>query len=247
MAKELPYFKFFVSEWSDGDITLENYNVQGLFINLCSYYWSKSCDITLSKAKKKFKNIDDLFQCLLDSGIIKVDSDDFISISFLDEQRDERDAKILINRENGLKGGRPKKQPKTELKPTGLISLTETKAKHKAIREEKIREDKDKIRKDNNKEIFSKIVNDYVFCESPTSSKIEWDKMSDTEKETAINHAPEYRKEMERLGKTQYQPEFNKYLYEKKYNIPIKDLTARYKKPSTDINLQMEKGEFSYD
>ena len=33
MAKDLPYFKFFCSEWNDGDITLEDFNLQGLFIN----------------------------------------------------------------------------------------------------------------------------------------------------------------------------------------------------------------------
>ena len=54
MAKDLPYFKFFVSEWNDGDITLEDFETQGLFINLCAYYWSNECEITLTKAIKKF-------------------------------------------------------------------------------------------------------------------------------------------------------------------------------------------------
>ena len=58
MAKELPYFKFFVSEWNDGDITLEDLETQGLFINLCSYYWSNGCKITLSKSIKKFRFAD---------------------------------------------------------------------------------------------------------------------------------------------------------------------------------------------
>lgn len=39
MAKDLPYFKFIVNEWITGDITLEDLNVQGLFINLCAWYW----------------------------------------------------------------------------------------------------------------------------------------------------------------------------------------------------------------
>ena len=49
MAKDLPYFKFFCSEWNDGDITLESYKIQGLFINVCSYYWSNECDLSLIK------------------------------------------------------------------------------------------------------------------------------------------------------------------------------------------------------
>ena len=55
MAKDLPYFKFFVSEWNDGDITLEDFQTQGLFVNLCAYYWSNECEITLTKAIKKFR------------------------------------------------------------------------------------------------------------------------------------------------------------------------------------------------
>ena len=47
MAKSLPYFKFFCSEWSDGDITLEDYQTQGLFINICAYYWSNECIVEL--------------------------------------------------------------------------------------------------------------------------------------------------------------------------------------------------------
>ena len=58
MAKDLPYFKFFCSEWNDGDITLEDYEIQGLFINICSYYWSSGCEVSLQKVKKRFRNED---------------------------------------------------------------------------------------------------------------------------------------------------------------------------------------------
>jgi hypothetical protein len=146
MAKELPYFKFFVSEWSDGDITLEDYNVQGIFISLCSYYWSKECKITLTKAQKKFKDIDvKIFDILKESKIIKI-IDGNIIINFLDEQRSDRNIKTLTNRVNGAKGGRPKNPIKNELKPknnpVGYDSDSETKAKQKAIREEKRRKEK---------------------------------------------------------------------------------------------------------
>ena len=68
MAKDLPYFKFFCSEWNDGDITLEDYETQGLFINICSYYWSNECDITFTKLKKKFKGYENLIDELLKAG-----------------------------------------------------------------------------------------------------------------------------------------------------------------------------------
>tara|TARA_R110000796_G_scaffold50954_3_gene120338 strand:+ start:1297 stop:2076 length:780 start_codon:yes stop_codon:yes gene_type:complete len=99
MAKDLPYFKFFCSEWNDGDITLENYELQGLFINICSYYWSNECELTLQKLEKKFKNVEKI-QELIKSDLIKV-YDDLISINFLDEQRDERLEQSKIKSKGG--------------------------------------------------------------------------------------------------------------------------------------------------
>jgi len=164
MAKELPYFKFFVSEWTDGDITLEDMEAQGLFINICAYYWSNECNLKFSKAKKKFRNVNsECFKMLLESEVIKVDNEDKLTINFLDEQRDERAKNALKNKANGAKGGRPKNPVKTQEKPSGLILETQTKANQKAIREEEKREDKKKeeeIRKEeslNNKNSDSSI------------------------------------------------------------------------------------------
>lgn len=160
MAKDLPYFKFYCSEWSDGDISLEDMNIQGLFINVCAYYWSNEGVLTLSKCMKKFKLVPESdFKVLIKSNIIKVDNNDNIIINFLNEQLQERDRQSIINKINGSKGGRPpQNKPKnnqieTENKPNGFISLTETitetEPKQKAIREEKKR--KEEIRKEENK------------------------------------------------------------------------------------------------
>jgi len=163
MAKDLPYFKFFCSEWSDGDITLESFESQGLFINICAYYWSNECVISLDKTKKKFKQCNQIcFDNLIDSGIIKI-IDGNISINFLNEQQGERSSKSLKNSENGKKGGRPKKPIESEPKPNALISLSEPKANTKAIREEKRREEEK--REDN-------IINNVAFfSECKTSSQ----------------------------------------------------------------------------
>ena len=56
MAKELPYFRFTASEWLNDDISLESYELKGLFADVCSYYWTQDCDCTLDKLKKKFSN-----------------------------------------------------------------------------------------------------------------------------------------------------------------------------------------------
>ena len=39
MAKELPYFKFYPGIYITGDVTLCSLEAQGLFINICSFYW----------------------------------------------------------------------------------------------------------------------------------------------------------------------------------------------------------------
>ena len=99
MAKDLPYFKFFCSEWNDGDITLEDFELQGLFINICSYYWSNECELELKKIQKKFKDIESITK-LINSDLIKV-YDGVISINFLDEQRDERLERSKIRSKGG--------------------------------------------------------------------------------------------------------------------------------------------------
>ncbi|RZJ47685.1 MAG: hypothetical protein EOO44_22130, partial [Flavobacterium sp.] len=144
MSKELPYFKFFVNEWITGDITLEDYEVQGLFINICSYYWSKDCKITLTNVKKKFKSAAPAsFEALISAKIMKVDKNDFMTISFLNEQKSSRVKLGLKNSENGKKGGAPKgnaNASKTEKQPNASINSTEKQAKTSNI--EKRREEK---------------------------------------------------------------------------------------------------------
>ena len=55
--KELPYFKFYCNEWITGNITFLDYETQGLFINLCAFYWSKNGSLKLNHAKLKFNRI----------------------------------------------------------------------------------------------------------------------------------------------------------------------------------------------
>jgi hypothetical protein len=144
MAKELPYFKFEPAEYITKDVSFCSYAAQGLFINLCSHYWQRNCEMTLEQAKRRFKD-DNLIKELLDEKIISHINGKLI-IRFLIEQRDEAINKSRVNKENGSKGGRPKKpknnpknNPKeTQKKPNGFNSLTET----KGIREDKIKEDK---------------------------------------------------------------------------------------------------------
>lgn len=130
MAKELPYFKFYISEWTNGDITLEDYELQGLFISICAYYWSKDGDLSTQVLLKRFRGYDNQIKQLTDSKIIKI-KDGNISISFLNEQLQSKQLQKYTNKANGAKGGRPKKD-KTEDKPNGLLTETEGVTESKA-------------------------------------------------------------------------------------------------------------------
>lgn len=137
MAKDLPYFKFFCSEWSDGDITLEDFETQGLFINICAYYWSNECVVEYSKLVKKFRGYDLLITNLINSNIIKV-KDIFITISFLDKQLEDREKLSKQNSKN-IKDYWDKKRGLNESNTTVSNSLNENNTIK--IREDKIREE----------------------------------------------------------------------------------------------------------
>ena len=119
MAKQLPYFKFFVSEWSDGDITIEDYNIQGLFINICSYYWSKECELSSKILYKRFKRSKDEIDYLIEEGHLK-QVDDFIVINFLDEQKRDRTA-VRQSKVNGGKATQKKRREKAEAQSEQML------------------------------------------------------------------------------------------------------------------------------
>lgn len=136
MAKELPYFKFDVAEWISGSITLESFEVQGLFLNICAHYWFKSGQLPLTEIKRRLSKAKPAaFDTLIKGGYLKI-IDGGVHISFLNEQLCYFDYLSKVNSVNGAKGGRPK----TEIKPPALISVNETKA-NKSNLEERREED----------------------------------------------------------------------------------------------------------
>jgi hypothetical protein len=148
MAKDIPYFKFYINEWINGDITLEEMEIQGVFINVCAYYWSKDCDLSVSNLKKRFRGYENQIDYLINSSIIKVYNEN-IKIDFLNDQLNSKEIQKIINRENGSKGGRPKKI--TESKPNGFILKTESITESKAKANQKVTNIKE--RKEDNKDI----------------------------------------------------------------------------------------------
>jgi hypothetical protein len=144
MAKELPYFKFEPAEYLTKDISFCTLGAQGLFINICAYYWQRNCKLTKDQLLKRLNHLTE-FDELIDEGVIDLNENgQTIVIKFLDNQLVDVEKTSKQNSANGAKGGRPKKPSESENKPTALISLSET----KGIREDKIKEDK--IKEENN-------------------------------------------------------------------------------------------------
>lgn len=107
MAKELPYFRFTSQEWQNGNISLESYELKGLFIDICAYYWVQNCSITLAMLDKRFRNAKELLKQLIELEIIKVDKDNQnIEILFLNEQFDMLYEARKRRQEAGSKGGK---------------------------------------------------------------------------------------------------------------------------------------------
>jgi hypothetical protein len=132
MAKELPYFKFEPAEYLTKDISFCSIGSQGLFINICSYYWQRECSLTVEQVKRRFNYPNEL-QELIDEGIIDIENS-VIKIKFLDLQYEDATKLSNKNSLNGSKGGRPKKNPtETQNKP----KLNPTESQTKGIREDK--------------------------------------------------------------------------------------------------------------
>lgn len=123
MTKELPYFKFFPGKWLTGDITLQEQNLQGIFINVCAIYWSKKCNLNMDRLKQRYGVAIDT---LLSLGLVKSEGSKVL-INFLDEQWIELNGSHVKNVENGKIGA--EKRWNKNSPPI-------------AFREEKIRKDK---------------------------------------------------------------------------------------------------------
>ena len=104
MSKELPFFKFHSAEWLTGDISLENYRMQGIFIALCAEYWQRSCKLTQKCMKKRLKLDQKSTETLLELGLMSIENNQ-ISIDFLDEQFAELSENHRKRVESGRKGG----------------------------------------------------------------------------------------------------------------------------------------------
>ncbi|CAB4153958.1 hypothetical protein UFOVP627_57 [uncultured Caudovirales phage] len=137
MAKNFPYFKFIATEWLTGDIVYEDFECQGLFINICALYWQRDGKLSIEDINRRYKN-ESIIQSL--SGRFFSVNNGFISISFLDEQLIDANHISKVNSENGKKGAEKRK-----MLAVAKQSLSETSANFN-----KEEEKKNKIKVNNN-------------------------------------------------------------------------------------------------
>jgi hypothetical protein len=133
MAKNFPYFKFIATEWLTGDIVYENFDVQGLFINICALYWQRDGKLSIEDITKRYKN-EDLINSL-STRFFSV-NDGFISIGFLDEQLIDANHISKINSENGKKGAEKRKQLAMAKRPLSEQEANFSKEKKNKRKEE---------------------------------------------------------------------------------------------------------------
>lgn len=139
MAKELPYFKFEPNQWENGNIQILSREDKGLFIDLCSVYWSRLGDVPFKLAVNKLCGGNaTALNSLCDENIIEV-IDDNIYIKFLSEQLQEFDNVSAQNSKNAKEGWEKRRKQKalSERNATVLIPQSES----DAIRGDKIKED----------------------------------------------------------------------------------------------------------
>ena len=94
------WFKFEPDEWLFGDITTLQFDIQGVFINLCVFYWTKAGNVKTTSAKRRYGA--DKIDILLEHDIIK-EQDGYLAISFLDSQIENCQDKTQKYRENANK------------------------------------------------------------------------------------------------------------------------------------------------
>jgi hypothetical protein len=133
MAKNFPYFKFIATEWLTGDIVYEDFETQGLFINICALYWQRDGKLSIEDITRRYKN-ESIIQSL--SGRFFSVNDGLISINFLDEQLEDANHISKVNSENGKKGAEKRKMLATAKQSLSDASANFSKEKKNKRKEE---------------------------------------------------------------------------------------------------------------
>lgn len=142
MAKELPYFKFEPNAWENGNIQMLSREDKGLFIDICSMYWSRLGELPEKLVIQKLCGGNaNALNLLCEENIIELIEDN-IYIKFLTIQLSEFENKSGQNSKNAKDGWEKRRKQKEESKRNA--NALNTQSETDAIREEEIKEDKKK-------------------------------------------------------------------------------------------------------
>lgn len=143
MAKELPYFKFEPNQWENGNIQICSREDKGLFIDLCSMYWSRLGELPFKLAVQKLcAGNATALNSLCEENIIEVVEGN-IFIKFLSEQLNEFEDTSKQNSKNAKEGWEKRRKQKELSERNATASNPQSESD--AIREEKIREEDIKV------------------------------------------------------------------------------------------------------
>jgi hypothetical protein len=135
MAKELPYFKFEPNEWENGNIQMFSREDKGLFIDLCSMYWSRLGDLPIKLAIQKLCGGNaSALDSLINEKIFTV-IDGFVCINFLNEQLEKFDNTSKQNSKNAKEAWEKRRKQKDSSERNA--SASNPQCETDAIREEK--------------------------------------------------------------------------------------------------------------
>ena len=166
MAKELPYFKFEPNAWENGNIQMLSREDKGLFIDICSMFWSRIGDLPEKLVIQKlcFGNASALIP-LYEENIIEL-IDGNIYVKFLSIQLQEFENTSNQNSENAKERWRKYREQKeiSDRNASALIPQSET----DTIREEESREEES--REDESRE-------DVNSAKAKNSIKFDFDKL----------------------------------------------------------------------
>jgi len=117
MSKDLPFYKFYPTEWLLGRINTETIEIQITFLKICCWYWHKDCHLLLADLKIYID--EELIRKVYQKKYIKYDKKtDLISIKFLDEQKMElqkvKNQRVANGRKGGIKSASMRKKKSYE-------------------------------------------------------------------------------------------------------------------------------------
>ena len=184
MAKELPYFKFEPNQWENGNIQICSREDKGLFMDLCSMYWSRLGDVPLKLAIQKLCGGNaTAFDSLIEEGIFIVE-DGLICIDFLNEQLSEFEDISEKNTKNAKLRWEKYRKQRDECDRNATVLPSQ--CQNDAIREEKRREEEIK------ESLFYDFWNLYDKKEGLKKAKKKFMSFSINTQELIISKVPSY-------------------------------------------------------